>query len=200
MKASPIRHTLLVLLATLVHGVTITAAFSQQTVVTDASVSARAAIEAYLEELPTGARQTVDGLMVAALRGDLEALGVSIEYNELPPDFGPDIAPRQDPVVIWRAQEPELGGLHVLAALQALLSHPPARIGTGRDARYVWPAFAEADLTRLSRIDAMTLIRLVGPAAAKRMIAEGQYSGWRLTITGDGVWHSFTPPLAKTDD
>jgi len=167
---------------------------AQGQAVTDPALVIRAAVESYGDTLPLAVKQTVDGLVSAALSGDIEALGEPIEYNELPPDFGSDISPGDDPIKVWRSQDAVFEGRAVLAAIVELLTLAPVKLGSGEEARFVWPSFADQDIAGLSPSDQVALIRLVGAPSAARMVQSGNYTGWQLMITADGVWHSFTPP------
>ena len=71
----------------------------------------------------------------------------------------------------------------------------PAELPLGQDLEnniiYVWPYLAEMDLSKLSPVQEVDLLRLVGPAEAKTMREKKKWTWWRLTIGADGTWHSF---------
>jgi hypothetical protein len=65
------------------------------------------------------------------------------------------------------------------------------RSGEGKEAMYVWPYFAEMDLTKLTPAQEVELYRIVPPAQALEMKKTGKYTYYRAGIAGDGVWHYF---------
>ncbi len=56
---------------------------------------------------------------------------------------------------------------------------------------YVWPALAEADLTKLTPQQEVALYRLVSPDQVKTMREAKRWQWWRLAIGADGTWHAF---------
>jgi hypothetical protein len=65
------------------------------------------------------------------------------------------------------------------------------RMGQGQDEIYVWPYFAEADLSKLTPAQEVELYRLVSPELAVPMKKDGKYRYYRLGISPSGVWHYF---------
>jgi hypothetical protein len=65
----------------------------------------------------------------------------------------------------------------------------------GKDAEntrlFVWPKFADTPFAELTPDDLAVLDRSEPPAKIAAMKAVGHYTGWRLVIGADGVWHSF---------
>ena len=66
---------------------------------------------------------------------------------------------------------------------------------TGRDIEnnriYVWPSFAETMPAPLTPAQDVEMDALYAPADAKTMRAANRFTGWRLAIGADGVWHTF---------
>jgi hypothetical protein len=146
-------------------------------------------------ELPAPVQEIVDAIRAAVSSGDIEDLSEPWAWNELKPDLG--TGPVADPILHWRAQSKDGSGRETLDQLDALLSEPPAVVPLGRDLEnnrlYVWPAFAETALTRLTPGQQRQFERLASPAQARAdMLSTGRYRGPRLVIGADGTWHRFS--------
>ncbi|MDX2266376.1 MAG: hypothetical protein NW215_15555 [Hyphomicrobiales bacterium] len=139
--------------------------------------------------LPEPVARMRQAILSAAMSGDVEAMRVAIDMNELPPSFGAKVA---DPVAHWRKLSADGEGREILAALVEILRTGFVKKPDGKAGEmFVWPYFAETplkDLTPGQRVELMTIV----PAAdAKRMIEAGQYTHWRLGVSSTGVWHVF---------
>lgn len=143
--------------------------------------------------LPLAVAEMRDAIIAAARSGKLDELLIPIQWNELPPDFG-DLSVK-DTLASWKKQSPRTEGREWLALLINLLEAPYAVIHQGPDVEnariFIWPAFAELPLAKLSPALQVELLRLVPAAEAKRMIAQGHYDGYGLAIGADGTWHAF---------
>ena len=141
--------------------------------------------------LPTPVRRLREQILEAAASGDIEQLRPIIEANGEPPVFSyNDIG--EDSVEYLRSLSSDTEGREILAVLSEMLESGYVHYGEGTpDEMYVWPYFAEADLTELSPRQQVELYRLVPPKQAKAMIASGKYAGYRLGVAPNGIWHYF---------
>jgi hypothetical protein len=140
--------------------------------------------------LPEKVREMRDAILAAARSGDIEALRTPLEWNELKPEIGGSQG--ADPVAVWRKASGDGEGREILAVLIDVLEAPYAVVDAGgKDARFVWPGYAEVALSSLSPADEVGLYRLLRPAEANAMRDAGRWTWWRLVIGADGTWHSF---------
>lgn len=125
----------------------------------------------------------------AARTGDIEEMRAVLETNELKPM----VAARHidDPIAYWKAQSVDGSGRDILATMLNMLNTGFVLKGEGNDGMYVWPYFAELDLTTLTAKEQVELFRLVPPEQAKAMMASGKYNGYRLGVAPNGIWHYF---------
>ncbi|MCC0058746.1 MAG: hypothetical protein H6886_05680 [Hyphomicrobiaceae bacterium] len=128
-------------------------------------------------------------IILAAETGDIEEMRAVLESNELKPMVAAKHI--DDPIAYWKEQSVDGTGRDILATMLNMLSTGFVLTGEGNDAMYVWPYFAEADLTELSPRQQVELYRLVPPKQAKAMIASGKYAGYRLGVAPNGIWHYF---------
>lgn len=146
------------------------------------------------EGLPPAVAEMRAAIIAAVETGDIAELKSPIEMNELKPEFG--AAPGVDWLAHLRSVSSDGTGKGVLTVIGALLEGGWAAIRAGRDIEnsriYVWPQFAELKLDALTKEQTEELENVVGKEPAASMIASGRYSGWRLSIGADGVWHMFT--------
>lgn len=141
-----------------------------------------------VEELVTLLRQAVAS-------GQIDGLKAALELNGVKPDVGAN----QDADVIGhlKASSADPEGYAVLAILSLLLDGPPILLPLGRDLEnnrvWVWPAFAETPLARLTPTEQVQLRKLVREPELAKMRVKGKYSGPRLIIGQDGLWQAFHP-------
>jgi len=128
-------------------------------------------------------------IILAAETGDIEEMRAVLESNELKPMVAAKHI--DDPIAYWQEQSVDGTGRDILATMLNMLSSGFVLTGEGLDAMYVWPYFAEADLTKLTPRQQVELYRLVPPKQAKAMMASGKYTGYRLGVAPDGIWHYF---------
>ncbi|MEZ5774685.1 MAG: hypothetical protein R3D33_08300 [Hyphomicrobiaceae bacterium] len=139
--------------------------------------------------LPEAVAEMREAILEAARSGDLEALRIPIEMNEIPPVIGPPDAGR-DPLLWWRKVSADGEGREVMAALTLILEAGYAHVDPdGPREMYVWPYLAAVPLGELTPRQSIDLHRIAKGAEAEAMTASGVYSGWRLGIGADGVWH-----------
>ena len=144
-------------------------------------------------ELPVNVAEMREAILAAALSGDINELLIPIQWNELPPDFGQK--PVKETLADWQKQSHDGSGREMLAVLANILSSHYAVSRQGPNIEnakiYIWPAFAELPLDKLSPPLEVALLRLVGVNDAKRMKQAGRYDGFGLAIGADGTWHAF---------
>ncbi|ODS00711.1 hypothetical protein AUC68_14090 [Methyloceanibacter methanicus] len=128
-------------------------------------------------------------IILAAETGDIEEMRAVLESNELKPMVAAKHI--DDPIAYWKAQSVDGTGRDILATMLDMLSTGFVLTGKGDDEMYVWPYFAETDLSTLSPQQQVAFYRLVPPKQAKAMLAAGKYSGYRLGVAPNGIWHYF---------
>jgi hypothetical protein len=141
------------------------------------------------DALPEPVRRMLEQIAEAAQSGEIEKMRPVLESNELKPMVAADYV--QDPIGFWKKESADGSGRDVLAAMLDVMSSGFVRVGQGRDEMYVWPYFAEADLSTLTPAQEVELYRVVSPSLAAPMKQENKYSYYRLGISPSGVWHYF---------
>jgi hypothetical protein len=139
--------------------------------------------------LPEPVRRMLERIAEAAQSGKIENMRPVLESNELKPMVATDYV--EDPIAFWKKGSADGAGRDVLAAMLNVMSSGFLRVGQGSDEMYVWPYFAEADLSKLTPAQEVELYRVVSPSLAIPMKKEGKYSYYRLGISPSGVWHYF---------
>ncbi len=155
--------------------------------------TACAAVEAPSPPLPRPVQEMRDAILTAVRSGDIEELRVALEWNELRPHVSDE--PVEDPIAYWKEISGDGEGREILAALDEIIACGHTALPIGKDIEnnlvYVWPALAEADLTKLTPQQEVALYRLVSPAEANSMREAKRWQWWRLAIGADGTWHAF---------
>jgi hypothetical protein len=138
---------------------------------------------------PKLVQRILNMIFLAAQSGEIEEMRAVLETNELKPM----VAARHidDPIAFWRSQSVDGTGRDILATMLDMLNTGFVLKDSGDTAMYVWPYFAEIDLATLSPKEQVELHRLVPPEEAKAMIASGIYTGYRLGVAPNGIWHYF---------
>jgi hypothetical protein len=143
--------------------------------------------------LPINVAEMREAILAAAHSGDVTELLIPIQWNELPPDFGEK--PVKETLLDWQKQSHDGSGREMLALLANILAGPYAVRRQGPDVEnakiYIWPAFAELPLDKLTPPLEVALLRLLSVAEVKRMKKAGRYDGYGLAIGADGTWHAF---------
>jgi hypothetical protein len=139
--------------------------------------------------LPDPIKNTLQGIVEAAQSGNIDEMLPVLQENELPPMLA--AAAVSDPIAFWKKASADGEGRDILAAMLNVFSSGFVRTGEGKDAIYVWPYFAEIDLSKLTPAEEVELFRIVPPAQALEMKKTGKYTYYRAGIGGDGVWHYF---------
>jgi len=139
--------------------------------------------------LPDPVKRMLEQIAVAAQSGEIENMLPVFESNELKPMV--TTAYVEDPIAFWKKASADGTGRDVLAAMLNAMASGYVRVGQGQDEIYVWPYFAETDLTKLTPAQEVELYRIVPPALALPMKKAGKYSYYRLGISPTGVWQYF---------
>lgn len=143
--------------------------------------------------LPLAVTSMREAILEAVQSGRLEDLKAALDLNELKPELAADAV--ADPIAFWRKVSADGEGRDILAVLGTLLDLPHITVPLGKDPEntslFIWPAFADRPLATLSPEEGSQLLQLETPEKATLMRASGKYTGWRLVIGADGVWHSF---------
>jgi hypothetical protein len=142
-----------------------------------------------LNQLPDPIRDTLQSIVVAAQSGKIDDMLPVLEENELPPMLSATAV--SDPIAFWKKASADGQGRDILAAMLNVFSSGFVRKGEGKDVMYVWPYFAEMDLTKLTPAQEVDFYRVVPPPLGLEMKKSGKYTYYRAGIGADGVWHYF---------
>jgi len=131
--------------------------------------------------------------ILAAAKGDVEALRVPIDWNETRPLFerGAKHPAGTDPIEILKAISFDGKGREILTLIRAVLEQPYVKIARGPFVFYEWPAFARVPAPPADEDEKRALWACVRFADLARSNAEGRPHVMRLSIAADGVWHYF---------
>ena len=141
------------------------------------------------DALPEPVQRMFEQIVIAAQSGDIEKMRPVLESNELKPMVAASHV--DDPIAFWKKASADGTGREVLAAMLNVLASGYVKTGTGHDAMFVWPYFAETGLAKLTPPQEVELYRIVPPAEAVAMKKDGKYTAYRLGISPSGVWHYF---------
>jgi hypothetical protein len=139
--------------------------------------------------LPDPIRETLQSIVVAAQSGNIDDMLPVLEENELPPMLSATAV--SDPIAFWKKASADGKGQDILAAMLNVFSSGFLRKGEGKEAMYIWPYFAEMDLTKLTPAQDVDFYRVVPPPRGIEMKKSGKYTFYRAGIGADGVWHYF---------
>ena len=139
--------------------------------------------------LPDEIRDTLQSIVVAAQSGNIDNMLPVLQENELPPMLSATAV--SDPIAFWKKASDDGQGRDILAAMMNVFSSGFLRKGEGKDVMYIWPYFAEMDLTKLTPAQEVDFYRVVPPPQGVEMKKTGKYTYYRAGIGGDGVWHYF---------
>jgi hypothetical protein len=139
--------------------------------------------------LPDPIQETLQGIVVAAQAGNIDDMLPVLEENELPPMLSSTAV--GDPIAFWKKASADGKGQDILAAMLNVFSSAFMRKGEGKEAMYIWPYFAEMDLTKLTPAQEVDFYRVVPPPQGLEMKKSGKYTYYRAGIGADGVWHYF---------
>lgn len=143
--------------------------------------------------LPEDVADTKAAILEAAEIGTLEAMGVAIELNELPPEFGGVTASDADPVRAFLSlaplksrdgtAKPDVEAL--FQEVVAVLGGPPGQDG----ALFVWPAIALRVPGPLTDAERQSAAEFMNADMIAAMDGGRPYPGLRIDIGRDGTWH-----------
>lgn len=139
--------------------------------------------------LPDPITETLRSIVVAAQSGNIDDMLPVLEENELPPMLSDKAV--GDPIAFWKKASADGNGQDILAAMLNVFSLGFLRKGEGKEAMYIWPYFAEMDLTKLTPAQDVDFYRIVPPPQGIEMKKSGKYTFYRAGIGADGVWHYF---------
>jgi hypothetical protein len=149
------------------------------------------------DALPLPVVEMRDAILAAVRTGSIEDLKPALQWNEMPPVISSGQV--DDPIGYWKSLSGDGQGRDILAMIDSLFAAGHTMLPVGRDVEnsrmFVWPRFAEMDLSKLKPEDEVQLYRLATPAEVRAMIAKKRWTGYRLVIGAEGIWHSFQ----KTD-
>lgn len=144
-----------------------------------------------VSKLPPQVQRMRQAILRAAMSGDIEALRLPIDMNELPPVFGKERT--ADPIAYLKSISADGNGREMLAILFNLLTTGYAIKDAGtKNEMIVWPYHAAIPLGALTPGQEVEIYRFLPPARVKEMAAAGKYSFYSVGIGPDGVWHYFS--------
>ena len=138
---------------------------------------------------------------VRRLRGLIVEAAASGDITRLRPLLNPGPNQTQllagsddkDPVDLLKSMSGDDDGMEILAILLDVLSSGFARVDAGTpDEMYVWPYFAEKQLSLLTPPEKVELLRIVTAGDLEGMMEFGNYSFFRVGISPSGEWKFFT--------
>ena len=139
--------------------------------------------------LPEPVRRMRELIAEAAASGDIERLR-PLTTGPRQTIINGEIS---DPIDAMRSYSGDPEGLEILAILLDILSTGTARMDAGTEEEvYVWPYFAGRPLASLTPPERVELLRIVTAGDLMGMEESGNYNFYRLAITPDGEWKSFT--------
>jgi hypothetical protein len=143
-----------------------------------------------ISALPETVARMRTAILGAAMSGEIEALRIPVEMNEIPPMAASEkIA---DLVAYWKKISGDGEGREILAILVELFRTGFVRKSPGtNEEMYIWPYFAEYPVDKLTSAQQVELLTLVAPEKLKAMQGSGKYDHYRIGIGRDGTWHFF---------
>ncbi|MBL1419201.1 MAG: hypothetical protein COC24_001700 [Alphaproteobacteria bacterium] len=161
------------------------------------------AIKSNVADLPELVAKTRQDIIETAQLGNMNSMLEIAEQSEVwpVPDFGPEADYQEPPIYSWVKQSQGTEGRYILAQMIEILSlpHTIKPLTQGVDL-YIWPYFAESNLTYPCTEDIIDLLRIVSPTEYKTIRKTGKYTGYQLAISTDGTWHYFARKNIKVSD
>ncbi len=132
-------------------------------------------------------------ILKACATGDIEALRIPIDWNEVRPLFerGAKRPLGEDPIERLKALSFDRAGQETLALLRNVLRQAFIVETRGRSQMYVWPAFALKPPADPSPDERQIMLSCVRFADLARTDASGRPPSMRVGVAADGVWHYF---------
>lgn len=141
-------------------------------------------------QLPETVRRMRELIQGAASSGDIEQLRMLTNPGPRQTQINGEI---NDPIEAMRSYSGDPDGLEILAILLDILSTGAAHMDAGTPEEvYVWPYFAAKDLASLTPPERVELLRIVTAGDLMGMEEAGNYNFYRIAITPEGEWKSFT--------
>jgi hypothetical protein len=146
-----------------------------------------------LAALPAAVAKIREKILDACAKGDIEALRIPIDWNEVRPLFerGAKRPAGSDPIETLRSLSFDGKGREILRLATAVLAQPYVRIRRGPFDSYEWPAYARTLTPPSGEEESRALWACVRFADLPRSNAEGRPHVMRLGVAADGVWHYF---------
>jgi hypothetical protein len=168
-------------------------ALAQKARTKPAEKAAVAVVPAAADALPGPVVEMRDAILAAVRTGNIDDLKPALQWNEMPPVVASGKI--DDPIAYWKSISGDGQGREILAILDNLLAAGHTVLPVGRDVEnsklFVWPRFAEMDLSKLKPEDEVQLYRIASPAEVKAMITKKRWLGYRIAIGAEGTWHAF---------
>lgn len=145
-----------------------------------------------IEAAPEPVRRMRAMIVEAAASGDIERLRPLLNPgpNQTQLLFEGE---ETDPIEIVKSFSGDQEGIEILAILLDLLQAGFVRVDAGTpDEVYVWPYFAEKQISSLTPPEKVELLRIVTAGDLAQMQEYGNYNFFRVAITPTGEWKSFT--------
>jgi hypothetical protein len=140
--------------------------------------------------LPAGTRTMLMRIRTAAESGDVAALRLPIQRNELPPLFARGL--QGDPIAILKARSADGAGRELLRILLRVLEAGCAGLSSGAaPTQFLWPYYANTPYQRRSPAERAASWGLVRVADIGVSIQVGQPQVHRVVIGADGTWQVF---------
>lgn len=146
-----------------------------------------------LTRLPAPVAAIRGKILAACASGDIEALRIPIDWNEVRPLFAKSghFRAGTDPIEILRTLSFDKSGRETLTLIRAVFAHPFVTIARGPTTLYEWPAFARYSVTPTTVGELRAIWSCVRFSDLARSNAEARPHAMRLGIAADGVWHYF---------
>jgi hypothetical protein len=146
-----------------------------------------------LSALPPPVAAIFNKIQAALEKGDVEALRIPIDWNEVRPLLAKSGAypAGVDPIEILKAESFDRKGRETVAVARAALAQPYVKITRGPVTLYEWPAFVHRPTPPSSDEETRLRWRCVRFKDLPRSNAEGRPRATRIGIASDGVWHYF---------
>jgi hypothetical protein len=146
-----------------------------------------------LATLPAPVRALRDRILAACDTGDIEALRIPIDWNEVRPLFerGARRPAGADPIETLKALSFDRAGRETLSLARAVLTQPFVRVARGPFQSYEWPAYARRPTPPANEEEARALWACVRFSDLAASNAQGRPKVMRIGVGADGVWHYF---------
>jgi hypothetical protein len=140
--------------------------------------------------LPEAVGRIRTAMLEAAMSGDLQAMRLPVEMNEIPPMVAPEKV--KDALAFWKEASADGEGRQLMAIMVELFRTGFVHKGPGTgEEMFIWPYFAEMSMKTLTPSQEVELLTLVSADQLKAMRLSGVYDHYRIGIGPDGTWHFF---------